>query len=73
MGWPCELTQLTGNRHLYEVATVIEAVRRRSDTPIGYRLARLADEPPVRRLPDPSKTAPLSLGEDGTIVDLAEN
>ncbi|WP_240167350.1 CASTOR/POLLUX-related putative ion channel [Streptomyces noursei] len=55
-------------------ATVIEAARQRGETAIGYRLARRSDEPPAYGVVlNPSKTAPLSLGEGDTIVVLAED
>ncbi|GAU70781.1 probable Syd protein [Streptomyces sp. NBRC 110611] len=55
-------------------ATVIEAARQRGETAIGYRIARHSDEPPTYGVfLNPSKTAPLSLGENDSIVVLAED
>ncbi|MCB5908824.1 CASTOR/POLLUX-related putative ion channel [Streptomyces pinistramenti] len=55
-------------------ATVVEAARQRGETAIGYRIARQSDEPPAYGVfLNPSKTAPLSLGEGDAIVVLAED
>lgn len=55
-------------------ATVIEAAGQRGETAIGYRLARHSGEPPLYGVHlNPSKNAPLTLGEGDTVVVLAED
>ncbi|WP_079159828.1 CASTOR/POLLUX-related putative ion channel [Streptomyces griseus] len=54
-------------------ATVVEAARRVGETAIGYRLARHSEEPPTYGIfLNPSKTAPLLLEPQDSVVVLAE-
>ncbi|MEK8169359.1 hypothetical protein NKH77_04800 [Streptomyces sp. M19] len=55
-------------------ATVIEAARQRGETAIGYRLGRESDEPPLYGVHlNPSRTSPLTLRAEDTVVVLAED
>jgi hypothetical protein len=54
-------------------ASVIEAARRRGETAIGYRLAdRVNEAPHFGVVLNPSKSRPLDLGPDDSVIVLAE-
>ncbi|WP_192780904.1 CASTOR/POLLUX-related putative ion channel [Nonomuraea africana] len=54
-------------------STVIESARRRGETAIGYRLASGVNQPPHYGVVlNPSKSQPVTLGEDDSVIVLSE-